>query len=153
MKSHHRLARQGCIQLSWGIWRSWCSCIHLTSPCTGPSHRTACTRGCKCCRWHIWTRWLNNYCRPWCTAGLATNSIFFCFLFVKNPPESPPGKSMTPHRGNTIIFRSSSNSHVSVLNPWRDFLADTVPFKGPQPRRVLCFRKYRDTRTQSCVSR
>ena len=29
-------------------------------------------------------------------SGLVTNSIFFCFLFVK-----------TPHRGNTILFRSS----------------------------------------------
>ena len=40
-------------------------------------------------------------------AGLATNLIFFCFLFCKKLLICLEGKSMTPHRGNTIIFRSS----------------------------------------------
>ena len=46
---------------------------------------------------------ISTYSEP----GLATNSIFFCFLFVKNSLICLEGKSMTPHRGNTILFRSS----------------------------------------------
>ena len=47
---------------------------------------------------------------------------------------------MTPCRGNTILFRSSSNSLVSISDLWRAFWADTAPFKGPQPRRrARCF--------------
>ena len=41
-----------------------------------------------------------------CT-GLATNSIFFPFPFYENSLICLEGKSMIPHRGNTILFLSS----------------------------------------------
>ena len=59
--------------------------------------------------------------------------FFFCFLFVKNSLICLEGKSMTPHRGNTILFRSSQQL--------------------PHLRLVRCFRNYRDTRTPSGVPR
>ena len=40
------------------------------------------------------------------------------------------GKSMTPHWGNKILFHSSSNSLVSVSDPWRAFWVIKAPFKG-----------------------
>ena len=43
--------------------------------------------------------------------GLATNSIFFCFLFCEKSLICLEGKSMTPHRGNTIPFPSSQQLH------------------------------------------
>ena len=46
---------------------------------------------------------------------------------------------MTPCRGNTFLFHSSSNSLVSVSEHGMAFWADTAPFKGPQPRCVRCF--------------
>ena len=51
--------------------------------------------------------------------GLATNSIFLCFLFVKGLE----GKSMTPHRGNTILFRSSQQLPHLRLRPLKGFLS------------------------------
>ena len=36
---------------------------------------------------------------------------------------------MTPQRGGYFLFRSSQQLH-HLLDPWRDFRADTVPFKG-----------------------
>ena len=47
--------------------------------------------------------------------------IFFCFLFVKSP--GPPGKSMTPHQGNTILFRSSQQLPRLCLRPLKGFLS------------------------------
>ena len=47
--------------------------------------------------------------------GLATNSIFFCFLFVKTP--------LTPNRGNTILFRSSQQPPRLRLGPSKGFLS------------------------------
>ena len=44
---------------------------------------------------------------------------------------------MTPHRGNTILFLSSSNS--LVMGPWRAPCQLKKPFKGPQPQRIRCF--------------
>ena len=69
--------------------------------------------------------------------GLATNSIYFCFLFCENSLICLEGKSMTPHRGNSILFRSSQQLPRLRL--------------GPSTRLVRCFRKYRDTRTLSGV--
>ena len=43
--------------------------------------------------------------------GLATNSIFFCFLFV------------TPHWGNTLLFRSSQQLPRLRLGPSKGFLS------------------------------
>ena len=59
---------------------------------------------------------------------------FFLFPFCK--------KSMTPHRGNTILFRSCqpSNSLVSVSDPWRAFWADKAPFKCPPLALCVAFR-------------
>ena len=52
-------------------------------------------------------------------SGLATNSIFFYFLFGK--------KSliclMIPHRGNTIFFRSSQQLPRLRLRPLNGFLS------------------------------
>ena len=45
------------------------------------------------------------------SAGLATNSFFFYFLFV------------TPHRGNTILFRSSQQLPRLRLGPSKGFLS------------------------------
>ena len=41
------------------------------------------------------------------TPGLATNSIFFLFPLCENSLICLEGKSMTPHRRNTVLFRSS----------------------------------------------
>ena len=61
--------------------------------------------------------------------GLATNSIFSCFLFVKN-------HWFAPWRGNPFFSLPPSNSLVSVSDQRRAFWADTVPFSGP--RLALC---------------
>ena len=55
--------------------------------------------------------------------------LFPCFLFVKKSWICLDGKSMTPHRRNTILCSSSQQL--------------------PCLRLVLCFRNYRDTRTLS----
>ena len=49
--------------------------------------------------------------------GLATNSIFLCFLFAKKSLIHLEGKSMTPRRGNTILFRSSQQLPSLRLGP------------------------------------
>ena len=98
-------------------------------------------------RWVRWgSQWVGGYCldlrRPnWAvdvldfhltpagacylllTPGLATNSIFFWFLFVKKIIDQWPlvGKTLF-----TSVPPSNSN-----LCPWRAFWADLVPFKGP----------------------
>ena len=55
-------------------------------------------------------------------SGLATNSIFFSFLFVKKSLICLEGKSMTPHRGGTLFSSvPPSNSLVSVSDPRRAF--------------------------------
>ena len=56
-------------------------------------------------------------------SGLATNSIFFCFLFVKKSLICLEGKSMTPHWGNAILFRSSQQLPRLRLGPSRGFLS------------------------------
>ena len=53
--------------------------------------------------------------------GLDTNSIFFCFLFVKKSLICLEGKSMTPHRGNIILFRSSQQLTRFRLGPLKGF--------------------------------
>ena len=55
--------------------------------------------------------------------GLATNSIFFCFLFGKKSLICLKGKSMTPHRENTILFRSSQQLPRLRLGPSKGFLS------------------------------
>ena len=57
---------------------------------------------------------------------------FFLFRFWKISLICQEGKLMTPLHGSTILFRSLSNSLVSVSNPWKAFWADTAPFKGPR---------------------
>ena len=59
---------------------------------------------------------------------------FFLFPFCK---KSLICKSMTPHRGNTILLRSSQQLPRLPLEP--------------STRLVRCFRNYRDTRTPSGV--
>ena len=60
---------------------------------------------------------------------------FFLFPFCENSLICLEGKSMTPHRGNTILFRSSQQLPRLRL--------------GPSTCLVRCFRNYRDTRTLS----
>ena len=71
--------------------------------------------------------------------GLDTNSIFFRFLFVKTHWFAWRADQWPPHRGNTILFRSSQQLPRLRL--------------GPSTRLVRCFRNYRDTRTPSGVGR
>ena len=55
--------------------------------------------------------------------GLATNSIILCFLFCKKSSICLEGKSMTPYRGNTILFRSSQQLPRLPLGPLNGFLS------------------------------
>ena len=55
--------------------------------------------------------------------GQATNSIFFCFLFCEKSLICLEGKSMTPRRGNTILFRSSQQLPRLCLGPLKCFLS------------------------------
>ena len=57
---------------------------------------------------------------------------FFLFPFCEKSLICLEGKSMTTHRGNTILFRSSQQLPRLRLGPWRAFWADTAPFKGPR---------------------
>ena len=66
-------------------------------------------------------------------SGLATNSVFFCFLFVKVSPICQEGKSMAPCRRNNSLFRFYQQL--------------------PRLRLVCCFWNYREKRTQSGVPR
>ena len=50
-----------------------------------------------------------------------------------------------PH-GETL-FSSVPPSYSLVSDPWMAFWADTVLFKGPQPRLLRCFQNCRDTRS------
>ena len=58
------------------------------------------------------------------------------------------GKSMAPHRGNTILF----SLYFLRPKPPQGFWADTAPFKSPQPYLVHCFWNYRDIRLPTSVS-
>ena len=61
-------------------------------------------------------------------AGLATNSIFFCLLFVKKIID---WQINDPSLGKTLFsFVPPSNFLVSVWDPWRAFWADKAPIKG-----------------------
>ena len=68
----------------------------------------------------------------WWQIGLATNSIFFCFLFVKNHWFAWRANQW-PLIGETLFSSvPPSNSLVSVSDPRRAFWADTAPFSGPR---------------------
>ena len=56
-------------------------------------------------------------------SGLATNSIFFCFLFCENSLICLEGKSMTPHQENNFLFRSSQQLPRLCLGPSKGFLS------------------------------
>ena len=55
-------------------------------------------------------------------AGLDTNS-FFLFPFCEKSLICLQGKSMTPHRGNTFLFRSSQQLPRLRLGPSKGFLS------------------------------
>ena len=83
-------------------------------------------------------RWFRCHNRPpfprrrTAVPGLATNSIFFCFLFVKNHWFAWRANQW-PLIGETLFSSvPPSNSLDSVSDPWRAFWADTAPFKGPR---------------------
>ena len=48
---------------------------------------------------------------------------FFLFPFCKNSLICLEGKSMTPHQGNTILFRSSQQLPRLRLGPSKGFLS------------------------------
>ena len=81
-------------------------------------------------------------------AGLATYSIFFCFLFVKT------------HWYAWISSVPPSNSLVSVSDSRRAFWADTAPFLGPrlalcveiQGHHQVCRARCEGTRTPSTTA-
>ena len=81
------------------------------------------------------------------TPGLATNSMFFCFHFVKKSI-GLKGKSMTPLWGKTFLFRSSQQLPCLRLTPLKGFLSLHSALQGPLMR---CFRNYRETKTSSGV--
>ena len=56
-------------------------------------------------------------------AGQDTNSNLFCFPFCKKSLICLEGKLMTPHRGNTILFRSSQQLPRLRLGPSKGFLS------------------------------
>ena len=56
-------------------------------------------------------------------AGLDTNSILFMFPFCEKSLICVEGKSMTPSRGNTILFRSSQQLPRLRLGPLKGFLS------------------------------
>ena len=78
---------------------------------------------------------------------------FYLFPFCENSLICLEGKSMTPHRGNTILFRSSQQLPRLRLGPSKGFLSCHGALLGPSTRLVRCFRNYRDTRTPSGVPR
>ena len=49
--------------------------------------------------------------------------FFVCFIFVKASLIRLEGKSMTPHRGNTILFGSSQQFPRLRLGPSKGFLS------------------------------
>ena len=87
-----------------------------------------------------------------CKPGLATNS-FSIFPFSDKSLICLEVKSMTPHWGNTFLFHSSQQLPRLRLGPSKGFLSWHGALLGPSTRLVRCFRNYRDTRTQSGVSR
>ena len=58
----------------------------------------------------------------WKCSRLATNSIFFLFPFCGKSLTCLEGKSMTPHRGNTILFHSSQQLPRLHLGRLKGFL-------------------------------
>ena len=69
----------------------------------------------------------------WMPSGVATNSIFFCFLFAKKIIDLPGGKINDPSLGKILFsFVPPSNSLAVVSDPWRAFWTATAPFKGPR---------------------
>ena len=59
-------------------------------------------------------------------SGLTTNSIFSAFFSKKKFLKKkifPPGKSMTPHQGNAILFRTSQQLSRLRLEPLKGFLS------------------------------
>ena len=53
----------------------------------------------------------------------STNSILFSFLFGEKSSICLEGKSMTPRRGNTILFHSSQQLPRLCLGPMKGFLS------------------------------
>ena len=73
-------------------------------------------------------------------SGLATNSIFFCFLFVKNHWLAWRPNQWPLIWETLFSFVPLRNILVSVSDPWRAFWDDTAPFKGPRLASSLASR-------------
>ena len=85
--------------------------------------------------------------------GLDTNSNLFLIPLCEKSLICLEGKSMTPHQGNSILFRSSQQLPHLRLGPSKGFLSWHGALLGPSTRLVCCFRNYRGTRTPSGVPR
>ena len=82
---------------------------------------------------------------------LDTNSIF-SVSFCKKSLICLEGKSMTPCRGTTILFRSSQQLPRLRLGHLKGFLSWHGALQGPPlTSLVRCFQNYRETRTPSGV--
>ena len=99
-------------------WRTGCGTGYRIRPFrpplvlrwSGPRSWTDWARGRPLGSWPWSWTWTPTTCLAWVPAGLATNSIFFLFPFCEKSLICLEDKSMTPHRGNTILFSSSTNS-------------------------------------------
>ena len=80
------------------------------------------------------------------TAGLDTNGFFFMFPPCKKSFICLVDKSMTPRRGNTILFCSSQQLHCLCLGALKGFLSWDATLQGPSSCLVRCLQNYRESR-------
>ena len=87
-------------------------------------------------------------------AGLvATNSIIFCFLFVKNSLLCLKGNSMPPCRGNAVLFCSSQQLPCLCLGPLKGFFELTRrPSRALDSPRALLPELQRNKNTVRCAA-
>ena len=82
-------------------------------------------------------KWITNLESSCCglknwALGLATDSIFFCFLFMKAHWFACRAYQWTLIGETLFSYVPPSNSLVSVSDPQRDFWADMALFSGPR---------------------
>ena len=92
---------------SYNAWREWCGFpkIYRFSDLEGIMSNTT----------------VAGYSKYYARSGHLLN--FFLFPFCENSLICPEGKSMTPHRGNTVLFRSSQQLPRLCLGPSKGFLS------------------------------
>ena len=78
--------------------------------------------------------------------GLATNSIFFCLLFVKYQCFALTATSLTEDIFMVSFFNVTATPFVLASELWRASIDGTAPFKVHQLHHVRCFQNFRETR-------